>query len=105
MLTVPLAIINASTAVSDEAVLAATAALQVQVNRDFATAWNVDADLAVVLYGKPPPTGAWWIVIMDNSDLGSALGYHDLTSQGLPLGKVFAETAQEVGEQWTVLLS
>jgi hypothetical protein len=105
LLTMPLAIINASTVVGHEEVLAATAALQVQVHRDFAPAWNVDADLAVVAPGGSPPTGAWWIVIMDNSDLGSALGYHDLTSQGLPLGKVFVETSQRTGQKWTVLLS
>ncbi len=105
MLTLPLAVINVSTLVSHEEALAATAALQVQVHRDFAPAWNVDADLAMVVPGDPPPTGAWWIVIMDNSDLGSALGYHDLTTQGLPLGKVFVETSKKSGQNWTVLLS
>jgi len=105
LLTIPLAVINVSTLVSQDEALAATAALQVQVHRDFAPAWNVDADLAVVGPGNPPPTGAWWIVIMDNSDFGSALGYHDLTSQGLPLGKVFVETAKKSGQAWTVLFS
>src|SRR5262249_59361043 len=55
--------------------------------------------------GNPPPSGAWWIVIMDYSDLGTALGYHDLTPQGLPLGKVFVQNAKLNGQQWTVLLS
>jgi hypothetical protein len=105
LLTIPLAVINACTLVSQDEVQAATAALQVQVHRDFAQAWNVDADLAVVSPGKPPPTGAWWIVVMDNSDFGSALGYHDLTSQGLPLGKVFVETAKKTNQAWTVLFS
>jgi hypothetical protein len=101
----PIAILNASTFVSQEELLAATAAMQVQVHRDFAPAWNVDADLAVVVPGDPPPAGAWWVVILDNSDLGSALGYHDLTSQGLPLAKVFVETAKKTGQNWTTLLS
>ena len=96
---------NTSTLVPQEELLSATAALQVQVHRDFSPSWNVDADLAVVPPGNPPPTGAWWIVIMDGSDFGSALGYHDLTSQGLPLGKVFVETAKKTGESWTVLFS
>jgi hypothetical protein len=105
LLTIPLAIVNASTLVSADEVNAATAALQVQVHRDFAPAWNVDADLAVVIPGDPPPSGAWWIVILDNSDAGGALGYHDLTSQGLPLGKVFVQTARNSGQNWTVLFS
>jgi len=105
VLTIPLAIVNVSTQVDSDEINAATAALQVQVHRDFAPVWNVDADLAVVRPGEPPPTGAWWIVIMDNSDLGNALGYHDLTSQGQPLGKVFVETAKQNGQAWTVLFS
>jgi len=105
VLTIPIAIMNTSTLVPQEELLSATAALQVQVHRDFSPSWNVDADLAVVPPGNPPPTGAGWIVIMDGSDFGSALGYHDLTSQGLPLGKVFVETAKKTGESWTVLFS
>jgi hypothetical protein len=105
LLTIPLAVVNATTQVGAEQLNAATAALQMQVHRDFAPTWNVDADLAVVASGERPPTGAWWIVILDNSDLGGALGYHDLTSQGLPLGKVFVETARKSGQSWTVLFS
>ena len=100
----PLAVINAST-VGSHGRFSRRLQHCRQVHRDFAPAWNVDADLAVVAPGGSPPTGAWWIVIMDNSDLGSALGYHDLTSQGLPLGKVFVETSQRTGQKWTVLLS
>ena len=105
LLTIPIAIINASTLVDEEELKAATAALQIQVHRDFAPAWNVNADLAVVVSRDAPPTGAWWIVIMDDSDLGSVLGYHDLTSQGLPLGKVFVEAAKKIGQNWTLLFS
>ncbi|MEI9989087.1 MAG: hypothetical protein WDM86_03530 [Rhizomicrobium sp.] len=105
MLTIPIAVVNASTLVDAEEVLASTAALQVQVRRDFAPAWGVGADLAIVASGQAPPTGAWWVVILDNSDLGGALGYHDLTSQGLPIAKVFVETARKSGQDWTVLLS
>ena len=105
LLRIPLAIINASTLVGADELNAATAALQVQVSRDFAQPWNVDADLAVISPGQKPPSDAWWIVVLDNSDFGSALGYHDLTSQGLPLGKVFVQTAKNSGQQWSVLFS
>jgi hypothetical protein len=103
--TIPIAVVNASTVVSEDEVLAATAAVQIQVRRDFAPVWNIDADLAVVPAGASPPVGAWWAIILDNSDLGSALGYHDLTSDGQPLAKVFAGTAKQSGEPWTTLLS
>jgi hypothetical protein len=105
MFTIPVAIINESVLVRHSDVLAAAAAIQVQIHRDFAPAWNIDADVAVVPQGERPPTGTCWIVVMDNSDLGTALGYHDLTNQGLPLGKVFVEVAQKEGQEWTNILS
>ena len=105
MLRTPIAVINASTLIKHEDIVDAAAALQVQVSRDFAPIWHVDAQIAVVPPGTLPPTGAWWVVALDNSDLGNALGYHDLTSQGLPIAKVFIETARQAGQDWTVLFS
>jgi hypothetical protein len=43
--------------------------------------------------------------VLDNSDQAGALGYHDVTDQGLPLGKVFAGTDLQSGNQWTVTAS
>jgi hypothetical protein len=105
MVRIPIAIINASTLVEHQEIVDAAAALQVQVSRDFAPFWNVDAQIAVVPPGALPPAGAWWVVALDNSDLGNALGYHDLTSEGLPIAKVFIETSRQAGQDWTVLFS
>jgi hypothetical protein len=87
---------------SDDEVKAAMPAFQTQVHRDFASAWGVDADLAFTPHGSTPTTGSWWVVILDDSDVATALGYHDLTTEGLPLGKVFAKSDQLLGYQWTV---
>src|SRR5689334_297734 len=105
MLRIPIAIINASTLIKHEDIVSAAAALQVQISRDFAPLWNVDAVISVVPLGALPPTGAWWVVALDNSDLGNALGYHDLTPQGLPIAKVFIETSLKAGQDWAVLFS
>ena len=43
--------------------------------------------------------------MLDNSDQAGALGYHDMTPDGLPLGKVFAATDLQFGTQWTVTAS
>jgi len=102
---VTIAVINASTLVGLNELRAVTAALQIQVSRDFAPVWKADAELVVVAPGEAPPPMSWWIVILDNSDLGTALGYHDLTSERLPMGKVFLETARQSGEQWSVMFS
>ena len=87
-----MAVINSSTVLTDDDVLGAVAALQTQVHRDFAPAWGIDAEVVGVAKGKKPPVGSWWLAVLDDSDQAGALGYHDVTNEGLPLGKVFAGT-------------
>lgn len=102
MANIKIAVMNASTVVTDDKqVQKVVDALQTQVSRDFAPAWGIDADLRFVPKGSKPQPGEWWLVILDNSDQAGALGYHDLTSQGLPLGKVFAKSDMAFGEQWS----
>src|SRR5437764_113986 len=99
---IPIAIINESSVVSDADAQAATDALQIQVTRDFAPVWGVNAQLTFFPTGSTPPKGSWWLVLLDNSDQAGALGYHDVTSDGLPLGKVFAATDLQYNLKWTV---
>jgi hypothetical protein len=99
------AVINESTVVSDAEVHAATAALQVQMTRDFASIWGLSVSLAFIPTGTKAPSNFWWLTILDNSDQAGALGYHDLTTTGLPIGKVFAKTDQQYGLSWTVTAS
>lgn len=105
MANIQIAVTNPSTVLTDSQVQAAVSALQTQVHRDFAPPWGIDADLTFVPKGKKPASGAWWLVILDNSDQAGALGYHDITDKGLPLGKVFAATDLQYGNQWTVTAS
>jgi len=72
MPTIKLAVINASTVLKDADVNKALPALQAQVHNDFAPAWGVDADLVFVPKGSEPPTGSWWLTILDNSDQAGA---------------------------------
>jgi len=44
-------------------------------------------------------------VLLDDSDQANALGYHDLTTEGLPIGKVFAASDLKAGTSWTVTAS
>lgn len=105
MANISVAVMNASTVLTDNAVNAVIPALQTQVRDHFAPAWGIDADLTFVPTGSQPMEGAWWLVILDNSDQAGALGYHDVTSEGLPLGKVFAATSLQNGLEWTVTAS
>lgn len=44
-------------------------------------------------------------MILDDSDQANALGYHDLTTEGLPIGKVFAASDLKAGTSWSVTAS
>lgn len=101
-----IALINASTVVSDAEVQLHASALAIQANRDFARYWGgLGASVVPVKRGATPPAGSWWVVVADTSDEANALGYHDLTDEGLPIGKVFAKTSKQAGETWTSVAS
>jgi hypothetical protein len=105
MAFINISVINASTVLSDADVQKVVPALQTQVHRDFAPAWGIDAELNFVPHGKRPAPNTWWLAVLDNSDQAGALGYHDITRQGLPLGKVFAKSDMQFGLQWSVTAS
>lgn len=96
------AFINATTVLSDAQISPVVQALQVAISRDFAPIWGKPATLVQVAKGKTPPAGSWWMVLMDTSDVAGALGYHDITTQDLPLGKIFVKTTMDDGAAWSV---
>lgn len=100
------AVLNRSSVLSDADAAKIVMALQSQATRDFAKVWGIDARLNFV-----PTTsttgwqGKWNLVLLDTSDEANALGYHDVTPEGLPLGKVFAKTDQQYGALVSVTAS
>lgn len=96
---------NESTVLTDAQIQAAIPALQTQVHRDFAPAWGIDADLSFLAKGATPAPDAWMLGIFDTSDQAGALGYHELSPQGTPLAKVFAESDIQAGSNWTITAS
>jgi len=100
-----IAVTNVSTCLKDEQVEAVLPALQRQVSGDFRSYWNLDCALTFLPKGQPLASGWWQIVITDDPDQAGALGYHELTSKGAPLGKVFAGLDLRTGTSWTVTLS
>jgi hypothetical protein len=75
-------------------------ALQTQCTRDFAKVWDVHAELAFV--GKPEHAnpGAWQLALVDEED-DDYFGYHQLTREGLPLGRVLLRTAMPAKSTWS----
>lgn len=100
-----IAFMNRSTVLTDAQVQAAIAPLQTQISRDFCPYWHTDADLHFVGVNQQADPNMWWVGVFDDSDTAGALGYHDLTPQGLPLGKIFAKTDLTYGSSWTVTAS
>lgn len=100
-----LAFINATTVLQDAVIAKIVPAMQRQVSGDFAPLWGKDASIVFVPHGAKPPPGSWWMVFSDTSDQSGALGYHDLTNESLPIGKVFVKTTMADGGLWTVTAS
>jgi len=102
---IEIVILNLSTVVKDAELQKAVAAMQKQVSRDFFPLWGVDAKLTFIAGSKTPPPKKSQMLILDTSDSAEYLGFHDLTSDGYPIGKVFAKSDIEGGSSWTVTLS
>ena len=100
-----IAIGNRSSVLKDADVEKMVAALQKQVRDDFRPIWGADADLLFVPTKKRAPKDAWWLMILDTSDQADALGYHDVTAAGLPLGKAFAKSDVDAGYTPSVTVS
>lgn len=99
------AIVNESSILTDAQVYACTYALQIQTKCDFYPIWGIASHVYFAPKGTVIPAGHSQLIILDTADQAGALGYHDLTSTGDPLGKVFAKTTMDAGEQWTVTAS
>jgi hypothetical protein len=102
MYNVNLALINASSVLTDTDISNAIPSFNTQLTRDFGPIWGAEAHIRFIGKNKTIPKGYWWISILDDSDTANALGYHDLTDEGNPLGKVFAKTDIDNGYNWTI---
>lgn len=105
MATIKISMINQCSVLTDDQVQPVITAIQVQVHRDFAPIWGIDADLIFIPKGQTPDPTTWWVVLLDDSDAAGALGYHELTPTGLPLGKIFAKTDIDYNLSWSVTAS
>lgn len=102
---IEIAVRNLSSVVSDTELAHALPAFQKQVSRDFCSAYGIDAKLLLLARAAKPPAGRWQLSVFDDADAANALGYHETTKAGLPLGKVFAKTTMTYGGLWTVTFS
>lgn len=97
-------VLNRSTVVAREEANRVTDALRKQLQADYAAGWEVGAAVEIDLR-ESAADDAWQLVLLDDSDQADALGYHDLTETGRPLGKVFVRSVAQSGGQWSVAAS
>jgi hypothetical protein len=101
-----IAIVNdASSPLADAQAQRIAKALATQVSKDFYNTWGLSAYVSFVPKGRKPPKGYWWLAFLNTSDEAGALGYHDLTPEGLPLGKAFVGTDLQYGAEPSVTAS
>ncbi|HXM57891.1 MAG TPA: hypothetical protein VOB72_21020 [Candidatus Dormibacteraeota bacterium] len=100
--TIRIAVVNHSAKITDADAAAGVAAMQKQVSEDFGPVWNVDARLEFAgkdrLRDSLP--GHWGLILLDDQDQSEELGYHDLTSSGLPLATILVSHVPS-GLDWT----
>lgn len=99
---IQVAVINQTSSLADENVASGVAALQKQISEDFAPVWHVDARLRLVTKecAAEHHPEAWGLILLDKEEDARQLGYHDLTSSGLPLSQVFVSRVRQ-GQDWT----
>lgn len=100
-----ISVINQSSHVNDKDAAAYVAAQQIQVVRDYYPIWGEYAMVSYIAKGGTPIPNSWWLTLLDDADQADALGYHELTDAGQPVGKVFVETSIKAGDNWTVTAS
>ncbi len=75
------------------------AVLQTFVDDHFVPVWGTPAKLVKATTFRKD---AWALAFLDDADVANALGYHDLTPDGLPLSKVFVKSTLAVGQKVSV---
>lgn len=105
-MTPTIVFVRETTLLTDAMVEAYVAAQQIQITRDFAPIWGIDAKCIIVLTGQPIPTDAWQVLLLNHTDQAGALGYHEtVTPNGLPRAKPFIADALADGVAWSVTCS
>ncbi|MDE2102611.1 MAG: hypothetical protein KGL39_35520 [Patescibacteria group bacterium] len=99
-------VVNQASTVTGADFAEVLAAVQAQVTEDFAPVW-VGAKLVEIHAppGDPHAATSETVFVLDDADQAGALGYHELSDAAVPVGFVFARTAKQAGEDWSVTLS
>lgn len=96
-------ILNFAKNLADAELATFVAAYAIQANSHFAPAHGLlGVKLNQFPKGQRPTDNNWQLGFFDTADVADALGYHDVTAGGLPLGKVFVDTTVQAGDKVSV---
>lgn len=93
-------VINASRICHDDEIRHYVAAIQAFMP-EFTRSWYLpEVDVAFMPHGQALPDGIGWVqVVADTADQAGALGYHEITRKGVPIGFTFAKTGRAAGSE------
>src|SRR5258708_7046414 len=94
-------IANTSTLVTDEQLAAWLPDLQTQISRDFAPAWQLDAQLVT---STAPEAGTYRVILKDEPDDPNDLGFH-LLDGNIPEARIFCRPTIADGDTVSSVLS
>lgn len=97
-------VVNQSTSVGAHETVLLARALTIQALHMSSAGWGVNAVARVVdiAKGEKPNPAHPQLVLRDSSDVEGAGGYHETTSEGMPIAYVFVKTLHDAGMSWTV---
>ena len=102
---ISIAVVNHSSVVSDAELAAALPDFQAQISEDFGPAYGIQAELRIMPRGSQLEPNEWQMVVADTSDQAGALGYHERSAIGSPIGYCFAKSTMADGGRWTTCFS
>lgn len=106
MMIVPtIAFIRSTSLLTDAIVRQYVAAQQIQIDRDYVPVWGGGARCLFIPGGHTVPPNVWQCALLDSADEAGALGFHDVTRDGLPVMTVGVGDAIRDGLSWTVTCS
>jgi hypothetical protein len=95
------------TGLSSDGLVACAAALQIQMQRDFAAYWGWGHGLLVRAAKDPLDLrdDEWLGGFFEHPDVAGALGYHDVAKNGQPIAKAFPRLDEADGVPWQPTMS
>jgi len=83
-------------------------AINSQLKNHFYPEWHIMAKCVLTMSPADPQTALanGVMMVLDKANIQGALGYHDkIVKTGLPIGYVFQDICEEIGEDWSATLS